>query len=82
MDAVLATSSVQVQRSQDHYATELVVHTRKVHAFVQHEHRRVREAEGDRRVRDRTLEEAKTGDHVMLKIIESPPKGHSQRFGH
>ena len=42
----------------------------------------MREAEGDRRIKERTLDKFKVGDYVMLKTYAPPPKGHSFRFGH
>ena len=82
LDAILSTPSVQAKRSEDEYVTDLVIYLKKVHSFVQTEHRKVREVEQDRRVRERTLDRFKVGDYVMLKTLGGPPKGHSGRFGH
>jgi len=83
LDAVLSTPTVQAKRSADQYVTDLVHYMKKVHKFVQEEHKRVREVEGDRRLKERTLDKFKIGDYVMMKTAnKAPPAGHSKRFGH
>ena len=82
LDAVVSTPSVQAKRSQDQYVTDLVLYMNKVHKFVQEEHKRVREVEGDRRIQERSVDHFKVGDYVMLKTYAPAPHGHSARCGH
>ena len=82
LDAVLSTPSVIHKQSVDQYVTNLVVYLKKVHKFIQEEHRRVREHEGDYRIRHHSLGEFKEGDYVMLKSWRKPEKGVSSRFQH
>ena len=82
LDAVMSTPTIQAKRSPDTYVTELVHYLKKVHNFVQSEHKKVREQEGDRRLKARTIDRFKVGDYVMLKTYKPPPQGHSGRFGH
>jgi hypothetical protein len=68
IDSLLSTPAKITKRNPDDYVGDLVKYMKRVHAFVQVEHKRIRDQEQERRVRnlgsDTVLD---VGDYVMLK---------------
>ena len=71
LDGLLSTPAVVHSTSVDSYVTDLIQYLRKIHSFVESEHRRVRNAEQELQMRKYGANtHFAVGDYVLLK------KGH------